>query len=90
MTFYHVAVDQRSVTGIEFFRHAVLALEFGKGFAEENFLFDYEAIFLQMADPAIATVSGRRLVDGYRRRRRFRLRLYDPGGAELQNQGKRQ
>jgi hypothetical protein len=65
MTFNHVAVNQRSVTGIEFFRHAVLALEFGKGFAEENFLFNYEAIFLQMADPAIATVSRRRLVDGF-------------------------
>jgi len=76
MAFNNVAIDQGRVTRIELFRYRLLALEIGEVFAEENFRLDFETILLQMADPAIATISGRSLIDRDRRRRGFGLREY--------------
>jgi hypothetical protein len=73
MSLDHVAVDQGGVAGIKPFRYSLVALEIGEAFAEENLLFNFEAVFFEMADPAIATVSGRGLVDCDTRRRGFRL-----------------
>jgi hypothetical protein len=77
MTLDHIAVDQRGVTGIESFRHALLALEIGKAFPEEDFRFYFKTLFFQMADPALATASSRRLVNRDLERRGFRLAVGD-------------
>jgi hypothetical protein len=68
----HVAFDnvtfyQRSMASGEAFRHSVLPLEIREGLAKDDLLFDLEAVLFEMARPAVATVSGRRLVNDDRR-----------------------
>ena len=79
MAFDQIASDHSSVAGVKPLWNAVLALELGEMFADQNLLFDLEAAFFQVNHPAVAAVSGRRFVDGHRWRRRFYLCVNETG-----------
>jgi hypothetical protein len=71
MSFDNVVVDERCVASRELFRNAMLALELGESFTEDDFLFNFESVLFEMADPAVAALSSRSLVDGNCRDRKF-------------------